>query len=76
MIDRVYTNVPFNGSHKMVLEVSRILGRVVNRRQVRRLMRWMGIEAVYPKPNLSKPCPGHRVYPYLLGVAVGWVDQV
>ena len=42
-----------------------------NRKRMKRLMRRMGIEALYPKPNLSRPAPGHQVYPYLLrGVAI------
>jgi putative transposase len=46
-------------------------GEAVNRKRVRRLLRLMGLEALYPKPRLSAPSPGHRVYPYLLrGVAV------
>jgi putative transposase len=77
LIDRVYTDAPFYGSRKMAVEVGRILGREVNRKRVQRLMRLMGLEAVYPKPNLSGRCRGHRVYPYLLrGVAVERVDQV
>ena len=43
----------------------------VNRKRIQRLMRILGIEAHYPKPNLSRPAPGHEVYPYLLrGVAI------
>jgi putative transposase len=38
----------------------------INRKHVQRLMRLMGIEALYPKPNLSRPAPGHETYPYLL----------
>ena len=77
LIDRAYTDTPFYGSRKMAVQVSRVLGREVNRKRVQRLMRLMGIEAVYPKPNLSKPCREHKVYPYLLrGVTVERVDQV
>ena len=43
----------------------------MNRKRSQRLMRILGIEAHYPKPNLSRPAPGHQIYPYLLrGVAV------
>ena len=77
LIDRSYTDSPFFGSRKIAAEVRKALGRPVNRKRIQRLMRLMGIEAVYPKPNLSKPAPGHRVYPYLLrGVAIERADQV
>ena len=49
----------------------------VNRKRVSRLMALMGIEAFYPKPKLSQPGEGHRIYPYLLkGVEVNRVNQV
>ncbi len=52
-------------------------GHEVNRKRVARLMRVMGIEAVYPKPQLSQPGQGHKIYPYLLeGVGVERVNQV
>ena len=41
-------------------------GEVVNRKRVQRLLRLMGLEAIYPKPRTTVPAPGHRVYPYLL----------
>ena len=44
----------------------RRLGHKINRKRVQRLMRLMGIEAVYPKPRTSKPHPDHKIYPYLL----------
>jgi putative transposase len=44
----------------------RLEGRKVNRKRIQRLMRVMGIEALYPKRNLSRPHPEHKVYPYLL----------
>ena len=43
-------------------------GGLVNRKRVQRLMQLMGLEAIYPKPNLSKVNPGHKKYPYLLRV--------
>ena len=58
---------------------SRLLqqGYLVSRKRVRRLMRLMGLEAIYRRPNTSKPAPGHRIFPYLLkGVEVNRVDQV
>ena len=52
-------------------------GRPVGRNKVRRLMRLMGLEAIYRRPNTSKPAPGHRIYPYLLkGVEINRVNQV
>jgi len=49
----------------------------VNRKHVQRLMRILGIEALYPKPNLSRPAPGHEVYPYLLrGLSIERPNQV
>ena len=52
-------------------------GHEVNRKRVSRLMELLGVEAVYPKPKLSQPGAGHRIYPYLLGgTTVGRVNQV
>jgi putative transposase len=65
LIDREYMRHPFLGSRRMAAYL-RGEGHPVNRKRVRRLMAVMGLEAVYPKPRLSKPNPGHRVYPYLL----------
>jgi len=65
LIDKQYLETPFYGSRKMTLVV-RSHGYVVNRKRVQRLMRQMGLFAIYPKPNTSKAHPTHRVYPYLL----------
>lgn len=59
-IDELYTKRPFYGSRRMAKDLG------INRKQAQRLMREMGIETIYQKPNLSKPCPDHRIYPYLL----------
>lgn len=76
LIDRIYTKMPFYGSRKMAEALQR-MGHEVGRRRVRRLMGQMGIEAIYPKPNLSKPHPEHTIYPYLLrGVLIDRTDQV
>jgi putative transposase len=70
LLDEVYTARPFYGSRRMAAELAR-RGEAVNRKRVQRLLRIMGLEAIYPRPRLSVPAPGHRVYPYLLrGVAV------
>ena len=64
-MDELYTASPFYGSRRMVA-VLRREGWSVNRKRVRRLMRVMGLEAIYQKPNTSKGHPEHKVYPYLL----------
>jgi putative transposase len=76
LIDREYTAHPFRGSRGMTAWL-RGEGHAVNRKRVQRLMRLMGLEAVYPKPRLSVGGAGHKVYPYLLrDVAIERVDQV
>jgi putative transposase len=76
LIDEQYTARPFYGSRRMVVWLGQ-QGEDVNRKRVRRLMRVMGLEAIYPKPRLSLPGQGHRIYPYLLrGVKVERRDQV
>jgi putative transposase len=76
MIDEQYTRAPFYGSRKMT-EWLVTQGHPVNRKRISRLMEVMGIEAVYPKPKLSQPGEGHKIYPYLLrGVTVRRVNQV
>ena len=64
-MDELYTASPFYGSRRMVAVLRRD-GWTVNRKRVRRLMRVMGLEAIYQKPNTSKGHPAHKVYPYLL----------
>ena len=64
-IDEIYTKRPFFGSRRMVVELKKT-GWIVGRKKVQTLMGKMGIEAIYPKPNLSKPNFEHRIYPYLL----------
>ena len=76
LLDEQYTKAPFYGSRRMA-EWLAAQGHEVNRKRVLRLMRLMGIEAVYPKPRLSEPGDGHKIYPYLLrGVAVDRANQV
>lgn len=65
LIDEQYLKTPFYGSRSMTLHFRR-LGYNVNRKRIRRLMRLMGIEAVYPKPKTSRPHPDHKIYPYRL----------
>ena len=76
LIDREYTAHPFRGSRGMSAWL-RDEGHAVNRKRVQRLMRLMGLEAVYPKPKLSIGGAGHKMYPYLLrDVAIKRVNQV
>lgn len=65
LIDAQFLQTPFYGSRQMVRHLYR-QGYEVGRRRVRRLMRLLGIEAVYQKPRTSDPHPGHRIYPYRL----------
>jgi putative transposase len=69
LIDEQYLRTPFYGAAKMTEWLNRLLAKedvTVNVKRVRRLMRRMGIEAVYPKPRTSVKHPDHAVYPYLL----------
>jgi putative transposase len=76
LIDELYTACPFYGSRKITEALTR-RGEEVNRKRVQRLMREMGLEAIYPKPRLSAAGRGHRIYPYLLrGVTIERPDQV
>jgi putative transposase len=76
LIDEEYTRHPFYGIERMTA-VLRRQGHQVNPKRIRRLMRLMGLEALYPKPSLSKPAIGHKIYPYLLkGVRIDRADQV
>jgi len=70
-LDELYLEWPFFGSRRMAVTLG------VNRKRIQRLMHILGIEALYPKPNLSRPAPGHEVYPYLLrGVSIERPNQV
>jgi putative transposase len=76
LMDEQYTGTPFYGSRKMTKWLVKE-GYPVNRKRISRLMEVMGIEAVYPKPKLSQPGEGHKIYPYLLrGTKVERVNQV
>jgi putative transposase len=76
LIDEQYTARPFYGSRRMTEWLTQ-RGEEVNRKRVQRLMRVMGLEAIYPRPRLSTAGKGHKVYPYLLrGVRVERPDQV
>ena len=76
LIDKIYTEHPYYGVPKMTAVLRRI-GHRVNPKRIRRLYRLMALEAVYPKPNLSKPSKEHKVYPYLLrALTINQPDQV
>jgi putative transposase len=76
LIDRQYLRTPFYGSRRMTAWLQS-LGHIVNRKRVQRLMRLMGIEAIYQPPRTSRPAPEHRIYPYLLrGLVIERVNQV
>jgi len=66
LMDEQFLKTPFYGVPRMTEWLKKIHHEQVNPKRVRRLLRKMGLMAVYPKPNLSKPAPGHRIYPYLL----------
>ena len=75
-LDKLFTDRPEMGVRRMHQELTNE-AEPLNIKRIRRLMRLMGLEAVGPKPNLSKPQPGHTIYPYLLrGVAIERVNQV
>ena len=75
-IDELHLAYPFYGSRRMAV-VLRDDGWLVNRKRVQRLMRLMGLEAIYQKPNTSRRHPDHKVYPYLLrGLSVDRPNQV
>jgi putative transposase len=70
-IDEQYLKTPFYGSRKMAELLH------VNRKRVQRLMRLMGLEAIYPKRRTTRPASGHKIYPYLLrNVTITGPDHV
>ena len=76
LLDERYLKTPFYGVLRMQNYLQK-LGYPVNGKRVRCLLRKMGLEAIYPKPNLSKRHEGHEIYPYLLeGVVASQINQV
>lgn len=76
-IDELYIKHPYYGVKRMTAQLKQETGELINEKRVRRLMRKMGIEAIYRKPNLSRRDKQHKVYPYLLrDVAIERVNQV
>ena len=75
-LDELYLQSPCYGSRRMTEQLKRE-GYEVNRKRVQRLMRKLGLQAIYPKPRLSRANPEHKVYPYLLrNMAIESVNQV
>ena len=75
-IDAIYTELPFYGSRR-ILNALQEEGFAIGRDAVRQFMREMGLSAIYPKPNLSRPDPEHKVYPYLLrGVKSAYPNHI
>jgi putative transposase len=75
-LDELHLNFPFAGA-RMLKALLQREGVSVGRRHVATLMKRMGIEAIYRRPNTSKPARGHKIYPYLLrGVKVDRPNQV
>ena len=64
-IDEQFLEAPFYGSRQMTRWLRR-QGDMVSRKRVRRLMRLLGVHALYQRPRTSQPHPAHRIYPYLL----------
>ncbi|MDI6776844.1 MAG: IS3 family transposase [Syntrophales bacterium] len=76
VIDEQFTRTPFYGVPKMTAWL-KIQEHNVNHKRIRRLMRLMGLEAIYPKPGLSTASPEHKIYPYLLKhLEINHPDQV
>ena len=77
LLDEQYLHTPFYGVLKMTAWLNQVKKENVNVKRVRRLLRLMGLEAIYQKPRLSLAAPGHRIYPYLLrGLKITRVNQV
>jgi putative transposase len=75
-MDELHLELPFAGS-RLLRDLLAAEGSQIGRRHVTTLMRKMGIETVYRRPNTSKPAPGHKIYPYLLrGLVVDRPNQV
>ena len=76
-IDALHLKRPFLGSRRIADALTDEQGLRVNRKRIQRLMRTMGITALYPKPRLSRSAPGHRIYPYRLrALAIDRPNQV
>lgn len=76
LIDEQFLKTPYYGSRQMARHLSR-MGYCVSRKRIRRLMRLMGLQAIYQSPRTSVVCPAHKIYPYLLnGLSIDKPNQV
>jgi len=76
LMDEQYLKTPFYGARRMQAYINH-QGYSVNIKRIRRLLRLMGLEAIYPRPNIIKVQPGHKIYPYLLnGLSINDINQV
>ena len=76
LIDEIHLRLPFYGSRRIADELE-TLGYPINRKRVRRLMRQMGLQALYPRARTSRSGKGHQIYPYLLhGLDITRPNQV
>jgi putative transposase len=76
LVDEEYTKTPFFGSRRIAVQLCK-QGHSVNRKRIIRLMRHLGLVAIYPRKSASQPNPQNPVYPYLLrGVRIVRPDQV
>ncbi len=76
LMDEQYLKTPFYGVRRMQAYIN-YQGYSVNIKRIRRLLRLMGLETIYPKPNINKPQHGHKIYPYLLnGLSINDINKV
>ncbi len=76
LMDEQYLKTPFYGARRMQAYINS-QDYSVNIKRIRRLLRLMGLEAIYPRPNIIKVQPGHKIYPYLLnGLSINDINQV
>ena len=76
LVDEIHLELPFYGTRRMRDELEE-RGHTVNRKRIQRLMRLMGLRALYPRRRTSQPGKGHKIYPYLLrDLRVGRANQV
>ena len=76
-VDEIYTKRPYYGNRRVQYELAVYYDIIVGRDRVRSLMSKLGLEAVYPKPNTSKPDLSHKIYPYLLkGIKASYSNHI